>query len=234
VLFFRRGEWSRCPGKYFGATKMAIEINAELRTDLGKGASRRLRHEEKIPAIVYGLSEPASLTIDLREVRPHIDNEAFYASIVELKVAGSAAAEQVIVRDIQHHPYKIDIMHIDFQRIDANKTMHMHVQVHYTGEAEAPGVKSGGLINHVINEVEVTCLPKDIPEFIEVDVSGLDTGESIHLTDIKMPEGVELTALSHGDENHDTAIVSIHAPKVIVEEDEDAVVAAETPSEGAE
>jgi len=186
---------------------MAIEINAELRTDLGKGASRRLRHEEKIPAIVYGLSEPASLTIDLREVRPHIDNEAFYASIVELKVAGSAAAEQVIVRDIQHHPYKIDIMHIDFQRIDANKTMHMHVQVHYTGEAEAPGVKSGGLINHVINEVEVTCLPKDIPE---------------------------LTALSHGDENHDTAIVSIHAPKVIVEEDEDAVVAAETPSEGAE
>jgi len=200
---------------------MAIEINAETRTDLGKGASRRLRHEEKIPAIVYGEGDPKSLTIDLREIRPHVNNEVFYASIVSLKVDGKKTAEKVIVRDIQHHPYKVDIMHIDFQRVDAKKKMHMHVQLHFTGADEAPGVKAGGIVSHVVNEVEVNCLPKDIPEFIEVDISALELGSAIHLTEITMPKGVELTALSHGDENHDTAVVSIHAPKVVVETEED-------------
>ncbi len=213
---------------------MAIEINAETRTDLGKGASRRLRHQEKIPAIVYGSGDPVSLTIDLREVRPHVDNEIFYASIVDLKVDASKTAEQVIVRDIQHHPFKIDIMHIDFQRIDMNKKMHMHVQLHFTGEDIAPGVKqNGGIVSHVINEVEVECLPKDIPEFIEVDVSGLDLGEAIHLTDLKIPEGVELMAMKHGDEDHDTAVVSIHAPKAasVEPEAEEGDVAAAEPEE---
>ncbi len=214
---------------------MAIKINAVMRTDLGKGASRRLRHQEKIPAIIYGSGDPASLTIDLREIRPHIDNEAFYASIVDVNVEGNATAEKVIVRDVQRHPYKIDIMHIDFQRIDVNKAMHMHVQLHFIGEENAPGVKEGGLVNHVVNEVEVTCLPKDIPEFIEVDISALGMGESIHLTEMKMPEGVELTALSHGDENHDTAIVSIHTPKVVAEEtEEDAAAAVAAPDTDAE
>jgi len=205
---------------------MAIEINAETRTDLGKGASRRLRFEEKIPAIVYGSGDPASLTIDLREIRPHVDNEMFYASIVDLKVDGKKKAEKVIVRDIQHHPFKIDIMHIDFQRVDAKKKMHIHVQLHFTGEDKSPGVKGGGLVSHVVNEVEVTCLPKDIPEFIEVDISALETGDSVHLTELNVPKGVELTALSHGDENHDTAVVSVHTPKVIVEEEDEAPVAA--------
>lgn len=202
---------------------MAITINAETRTDLGKGASRRLRHEAKIPAIVYGSGEPISLTIDLREVRPHVDTEVFYASIINLNIDGKKTAESVIVRDIQHHPFKIDVMHVDFQRVDVKKKMHMHVQLHFTGEELSPGVKSGGQVNHVVNEVEVSCLPKDIPEFIEVDISALDTGESIHLTELNVPKGVELTALSHGDENHDTAVVSIHVPKVVVEtEDEPA------------
>jgi len=202
---------------------MAITINAETRTDLGKGASRRLRHQAKIPAIVYGSGEPVSLTIDLREVRPHVDTEVFYASIIDLKIDGKKTEESVIVRDIQHHPFKIDVMHVDFQRVDAKKKMHMHVQLHFTGEELSPGVKSGGQVNHVVNEVEVSCLPKDIPEFIEVDISALDTGESIHLTELNVPKGVELTALSHGDENHDTAVVSIHMPKVVVEtEDEPA------------
>jgi len=200
---------------------MAIEINAETRTDLGKGASRRLRHQEKIPAIVYGSGDPKSLTIDLREVRPHIDNEAFYASIVEVKVDGKKTPEKVIVRDIQHHPYKVDIMHIDFQRVDAKKKMHINVQLHFIGEDAAPGVKEGGLVSHVVNEVEVICLPKDIPEFIEIDISALEMGAALHLTEITMPKGVELAALSHGDENHDTAVVSIHAPKVVVETEED-------------
>jgi len=205
---------------------MAIEINAETRTDLGKGASRRLRHEEKIPAIVYGSGDPVSLTIDLREVRPHIDNEVFYASIVGLKIDGKKTAEKVVVRDIQHHPYKVDVMHVDFQRVDAKKKMHMQVQLHFIGEEASPGVKSGGLVSHVVNEVEVICLAKDIPEFIEVDISGLETGEAIHLTELNIPKGVELAALSHGDENHDTAVVSIHAPKVVVETEDDAAPAA--------
>ena len=213
---------------------MAITINAETRTDMGKGASRRLRHEEKIPAIIYGSGDPKSLTIDLREIRPHVNNEVFYASIVSLKVDGKKTAEKVIVRDIQHHPFKIDVMHIDFQRVDAKKKMHIHVQLHFTGVDVAPGVKAGGQVNHVVNEVEVICLPKDIPEFIAIDISALELGASVHLTDIVMPKGVELAALSHGDENHDTAVVSIHTPKVIVEtEDEDAEAAPEAAADDA-
>jgi len=174
---------------------MAIEINAETRTDLGKG----------------------------REVRPHVDNELFYASIINLKVDGKKTAEKVIVRDIQHHPFKIDIMHLDFQRIDMKKKMHIHVQLHFTGEEIAPGVKQGGgIVSHVINEVEVECLPKDIPEYIEVDISGLELGDSIHLTELKAPEGVELTAMKHGDEDHDTVVVSVHAPKAVSVEPEEA------------
>ncbi len=190
---------------------MAIEINAEARTDLGKGASRRLRHQEKMPAILYGAgSDPVNLTIDQREIRPHVDNELFYSSIVSLKVDGKA--EKVIVRDMQHHPYKVDVMHIDFQRVDPKTKMHIHVPLHFIGEDVSPGIKAGGIISHVAMEVEVECLPKDIPEFIEVDVSGLNSGESIHLTEMKLPKGVELMALKHG-EGHDTAIAAIHAPK---------------------
>ena len=213
---------------------MAIKINADTRTDLGKGASRRLRHQEKIPAIIYGSGDPISLTIDLREVRPHVQNEAFYASIVEVNVDGKKTPEKVIVRDIQHHPYKIDIMHVDFQRVDAKKAMHINVQLHFKGEDVAPGVKEGGLVNHLVNEVEVICLPKDIPEFIEIDISALELGGAVHLTDITMPKGVELVALSHGDENLDSAVVSVNAPKVIVEtEDEDEAAPAADAEDGA-
>ena len=201
---------------------MAITINAVTRADLGKGASRRLRLTEHLPAIVYGSGDPISLTIDQREIRPHVDNEVFYASIVDLVIDGKKKAEKVIVRDIQHHPFKIDIMHVDFQRVDAKKPMHMNVQLHFMGEESAPGVKvGGGIVSHVLNEVEVICLPKNIPEFIEVDVSAVELGGAVHLTDLKMPKGVELAALSHGNENHDTTVFSIHAPKVVTAEDED-------------
>ena len=212
---------------------MAITINAETRTDLGKGASRRLRHEAKIPAIVYGSGDPLSLTVDLREIRPHVNNEAFYSTLVSLKVDGKKTAEKVIVRDIQHHPYKVDVMHIDFQRVDAKKVMHITVQLHFVGEEQAPGVKAGGLVGHVINEVEIICLPKDIPEFIEVDISALELGAALHLSDIKMPKGVELAALSHGDDNHDEAVVSIHAAKVVAEEEDEAAVAPVAAEDGA-
>ena len=200
---------------------MSIELNAATRTDEGKGASRRLRHAEKMPAIIYGGGkDPVSLVFEQKDIRAHQDTEIFYASLIDLKIDGKKA-EKVIVRDVQHHPYKMDMMHVDFQRVDAKSKMHMHVPIHFTGEDESPGVKTGGLVSHVVTEVEVLCLPKDIPEFIEVDLSKLDTGDSFHLTEIVMPEGVELTALLHGDENHDTSIASIHAPKVVIEEEED-------------
>ena len=203
---------------------MTIEINAETRTDLGKGASRRLRHQEKLPAIVYGSGEPLSLTIDQREMRPQVNNEVFYSSIVSLKIDGKKA-EKVIVRDIQHHPFKVDVMHVDFQRIDAKKKMHIHVPLHFIGEDVAPGVKAGGLVSHVVNEVEIECLPKDIPEFIEVDLSEMHVGDVVHLLDLKLPEGVEVLELQQG-EAHEAAVVTMHVRKV-VEEIED--VAPEAP-----
>ena len=199
---------------------MAITINAETRTDLGKGASRRLRLEAKMPGILYGAGgDPVNLTIDLREIRPQVENEVFYSSIINLKVDGKA--EKVIVRDMQHHPFKVDVMHIDFQRVDAKHKMHINVPLHFIGEDVAPGVKlQGGIFSHVFTELEVECLPKDIPEFIEVDVSALNSGESIHLSEIKMPKGVALMAMKQG-EDHDTAVVAIHPPKVSAAADED-------------
>ncbi len=210
---------------------MTIELNAELRTDLGKGASRRLRHAEKLPAILYGLGKDSvSLTMLQKDLRPYLDDEHFYASILSLKIDGKA--EKVILRDMQHHPYKVDIMHVDFQRVDAKAKMHIHVPIHYVGELESPGVKLGGLVSHLAVEVEVECLPKDIPEFIKVDMSAMDVGDIIHLTDLKMPKGVEVMALKH-DEAHDTAICSIHAPKVVVEADDEAAEAGESAGEEA-
>jgi len=200
---------------------MSIELNAETRTDEGKGASRRLRHAEKMPAIVYGAGKkPVSLVFEQKDIRAVQDSEVFYSSVIGLKIDGKKA-EKVIVRDVQHHPYKVDMMHVDFQRIDAKAKMHMHVPLHFIGEDQSPGIKTGGLMSHVVMEVEVQCLPKDLPEYIEVDVSTLDTGESIHLTELVMPKGVELMALMHGDENHDTAVAAIHAPKVVAEVEED-------------
>jgi len=220
------------PWQVYLELQMAITINATTRTDLGKGASRRLRLTEHMPAIVYGSGDPISLTIDQREIRPHVDNEVFYASIVDLVIDGKKKAEKVIVRDIQHHPFKVDVSHIDFQRVDAKKPMHMTVQLHFIGEDIAPGIKQeGGVASHVLNDVEVICLPKDIPEFIEVDVSALNTGDFVHLSDLKMPKGVELAALSHGDESHDTTVFSIHVPKVVVDEED---VAGEAPAAAAE
>jgi len=196
---------------------MAIELNAELRADQGKGASRRLRHTDKLPAIVYGAGKDAvNLMLTQREVRAVMKNQVFYSSIVQLKFDGKN--EQVILRDIQHHPYKLDILHMDFQRVDANKKLHMHVPLHFINEEKSPGVKlEGGIVSHVVIEVEVECLPKDIPEYIEVDVSALHLNHAIHLSGIKLPAGVEIRALKHGVD-HDSAVVSIHAPKQIVEE----------------
>ena len=193
---------------------MQIELNAELRTDMGKGASRRLRRAEKMPAIMYGADkEPESLVIEQKAIRGLQDVEAFYTSIIDLKIDGKA--QKVVVRDVQHHPYKMDLMHVDFQRVDAKHKLHMHVPLHFIGEAKAPGVKQqGGIVSHLLVEVEVECLPKDIPEFIEVDMSAMNTGDIIHLSDLTLPKGVEFRGgeLIAGGDN-DAAVCSIHAPK---------------------
>ena len=216
---------------------MSIELNAELRTDTGKGASRRLRHANKVPAILYGAGkDPENLTIEQKDVQYELQHEAFFTQVLELNIGGKK--QDVLLRDLQHHPYKQDILHMDFQRVEAKKEMHVNVPLHFINEDIAPGVKTeGGAISHLMTEVEVVCLPKDIPEFIEVDISELHMGEIVHLSDLKMPAGVEVFALKQGEE-HDTAVASIHARKVAeepaAEEPAEAAAEPETKEEGDE
>ena len=191
-------------------------LNAQARTDLGKGASRRLRHAANIPAVVYGGNKPAeSVTILAKEIAKLFENEAAYSHVIELNVDG--AKQNVIVKAMQRHPSKQFIMHADFVRVVAGQKLTAIVPVHFVGE-EAP-VKKGGEISHVLNEIEVTCLPKDLPEFIEVDLANAEIGDIIHLSDLKAPKGVEFVALVHGD---DKAVANVHAPRVAPEAEEGA------------
>jgi large subunit ribosomal protein L25 len=206
-----------------------FEIDAEKRTDEGKGASRRLRHAGKVPAVVYGAEKtPVSISLDHNQFIRHLAEEAFFAHILTLKIDGKK--DKVVLKDLQRHPANDNkIMHADFLRVSAGHVMTMTVPVHYINEEESPGVKLGGEVARLITEVEISCLPKDLPEYIEVDMANLEMDEYIHLTDIELPKGVTLTALSHvGDEeleegersSYDQAMISIHEPRVI-EEDED-------------
>ena len=194
---------------------MKIEINAIVRELKGTGASRRLRHAGKTPGILYGGDKEAiSLEIDSKELFMQFRHEAFHASILTLNLAGKK--EAVILRDFQMHPVRNNIVHIDFQRINENEKISVKVPFHFINEETAPGVKlEGGLISHIMTEIDISCLPKDLPQYIEVDMGALSIGDSIHLSEVKVPEGVELTTLS--DEN-DPAITSISKPKVVVEE----------------
>ncbi|WP_101759752.1 50S ribosomal protein L25/general stress protein Ctc [Oceanicoccus sp. KOV_DT_Chl] len=188
-------------------------INAESRTDLGKGASRRLRRlENKVLGIVYGGSDaPAPLTCATNEIAKLIQNEAFFTSIVDLNLDGKV--QKVVVKDMQRHPAKDSVMHIDLLRVDASTKITMHVPLHFINEDICHGVKmEGGTISHALNDIEVSCLPKDLPEYIEVDMAGLSTGENIHLSDLTLPTGVESVALAHG-EDHDLLVSAVNAPR---------------------
>ena len=190
-------------------------LNAQARTDLGKGASRRLRHAANIPAVVYGGNKPAeSVTILAKEIAKLFENEAAYSHVIELNVDG--AKQNVIVKAMQRHPSKQFIMHADFVRVVAGQKLTAHVPVHFINEA-AP-VKKGGEISHVVAEIEVSCLPKDLPEFIEVDLANAEVGSIIHLSDISAPKGVEFVALAHGN---DLAVANVHAPRVAPEATEE-------------
>ncbi|HEX9707729.1 MAG TPA: 50S ribosomal protein L25/general stress protein Ctc [Steroidobacteraceae bacterium] len=195
--------------------KISFELDAEFREDQGKGASRRLRHLGKIPAILYGGRRDArALLLDHTRLAQLMDNERFYSTIVALKVGDQSQA--AVLKDVQRHPYKNQVMHIDFQRVLEDEKIRMRIPLHFTGGAEATGVKEqGGVLSHVRNDVEVTCLPKDLPEFVEVDVSGLEINQVVKLSGLKLPAGVELAELLAG---RDGPVASIHMPRVEEEE----------------
>lgn len=200
-------------------------LNAELRNDMGKGASRRLRSAGMVPAIMYGgHQEPTSISLIHNELAHELENEAFFSHILTIKLGGKD--ESAIVKDVQRHPSRPLILHIDLQRVSATENIRVHVPLHFINEATSPGVKAGGLVAHSVTEVEVQCLPKNLPEFIEVDLGNLELNDIIHLSDIKLPAGVELVELGHGDE-HDQAVASIHMPRAAKE-------AAEEGEEGGE
>jgi large subunit ribosomal protein L25 len=186
----------------------SFNLEAEIRTDLGKGASRRLRHTEKFPAVVYGAGkDPVSLTLDHKKFMHNLENEAFYSHILTLNVGGKE--EQVVLKDLQRHPAKVAVLHADFLRVSAKEKLHMNVPLHFINEEASPGAKEGGLITHSMTEVEIACLPKDLPEYLEVDLSTLELDHSLHMSDITVPSGVEIVELSHGEE-HDQPIAACH------------------------
>ena len=197
---------------------LIFEIEAEKRTDMGKGASRRLRRSGRVPAIIYGAGkEPQNISLDHNKMMHNLENEGFFSHIITVKLDGKK--QKTILRDLQRHPARPILLHVDFQRVSDDQAIHVHVPLHFIGEDICPGVKQeGGAISHNIIEVEISCLPKDIPEFIEVDVSELKIGDSVHLTDLKVPEGITVAALTHG-EGHDQQVLNVHTTKIAVEEE---------------
>jgi large subunit ribosomal protein L25 len=193
-------------------------ISAEMRDVQGTGASRRLRHAGQVPAVLYGAGkDPAMLTLDHNSLYHNLEDESFHSSILTVDIAGKK--EKAILRDVQMHPFKQLIMHIDLQRISATDKIHMSIPLHFTGGDEAPGVKiEGGIVSHLINELDIICLPDNLPEFISIDISALHLGDSIHLSEITLPEGVESTTLSHGGD--DLAVVTVVAVRGSIEEEE--------------
>ena len=187
-------------------------VTAEPRSDQGKGASRRLRRAGRVPAILYGAGkDPVPLSVDHNELLKQLENEAFYSHILTVQVGGEK--EQAILKDMQRHPAKPFIIHLDFMRVSAGEKIRVNVPLHFMGADVAPGVKvGGGIVTHAVTEVEINCLPKDLPEYIEVDLSELELGHSLHLSDIKLPIGVELVQLLQGEE-HDVAIAAIQVTR---------------------
>ena len=192
-------------------------IKATSRNVEGKGASRRLRHAASIPAIVYGgKAEPMPIQLEHEKIWLASQHEWFYASILDLDIDGKV--EKVLLRDMQRHPYKQLIMHLDFQRVDAKQAIRVAVPLHFLNEDKSPAGKAADVVvTHELNEVQISCLPKDLPEFIEVDLTDLTLGQTIHLSELKLPKGVEVPELKLGKE-HDVAVVVARAGRVEIEE----------------
>jgi len=209
----------------------AIEFTAFPRAGEGRGASRRLRHAGKAPGIVYGgVDKPTPIELDHNALIHALKNEAFHSSILTMKLGSDA--QKVLLRDVQMHPYRPQVLHIDFQRIDENKKIHMKVPLHFINAEIAPAVKEGGaIVSHVMNDLDISCLPRDLPEFIEVDLSTLELGHPIKVSGLKLGNGV--VAVTHGK---DPVVATAVVPKAIVETEETAAAAegeAAAPAEGA-
>lgn len=197
---------------------VSFELNATVRSDLGKGASRRLRRSEKVPAVLYGAEEaPVSLTFEHDALLHALENEAFYSHILTINVDG--VANKAILKDVQRHPFKPKIVHIDLLRVDEQHQIHTQAPLHFINEDKAAGVKKGGSVTHLVTEVEITCFPSQLPEFIEVDVLNLEVGQTLHLSDLNLSEGVTLVELTKGSE-HDLPVVTIQSKGGAQDQDE--------------
>ncbi|MBQ0724435.1 MAG: 50S ribosomal protein L25/general stress protein Ctc [Cycloclasticus sp.] len=187
----------------------SFELAASIREDLGKGATRRLRRQNLVPAVIYGAgAEPVSITLTHNQLLHSTENEAFFSHILSMDLDGKK--EKVIIKALQRHPSKQLLMHADFLRVSMKEKLKVHVPLHFIGEEIAPGVKQGGVVTHDMVDLEIECLPKDLPEYIEVDISSLEIGDSLHLSNIVVPKGLQIMALSQGAE-HDAQVVAIQA-----------------------
>ncbi|EIJ43354.1 ribosomal protein L25, Ctc-form [Beggiatoa alba B18LD] len=197
-----------------------FEVIAQSRADIGKGASRRLRRDNKVPAVLYGATqEPISLTLSQKEISKHLEHESFYSHVLTIQIDGNKT-EKAVLKAVQRHPYRPIVMHVDFQRINESEKIHMHVPLHFINEESCAAVKTqGGVISHHLSEVEIYCLPKDLPEYIAIDLEKVELGQTIHLSDLVCPAGVEIAGLAHGDEEHNAAVVSIHKPRGAADEE---------------
>ena len=217
-----------------------FEINAEPRGDMGKGASRRLRRLGRVPGIVYGISQEATpIVVSQTDLVNQMQHQAFLSHILTLHIGGKS--EKVVLKDMQRHPYRTVIMHVDFQRIDENQELTMRIPIHFRNEDKCAGVRlEGGAISHIMTEVEISCLPRHLPEYIEVDLAEMKVGDTVHLGELKLPEGVSIYALKHGGDPT-RPVVNVHIPRAIeIEEEVPAegaiaaeAVAGEVPAEGA-
>ncbi len=199
-----------------------IEISARKREAQGTGPARRLRRLGRVPGIVYG-GEQGAVNIDLdhKDLYLNLRNERFHASILTLALDGSK--EQVLLRSVSMHPYRPQVEHVDFQRVQKDRKLHMKVPMHFTNAEKSPGVKDqGGVVSHVLNELDITCFPDDLPEFIEVDLGGLSVGNSVHARDLKLPKGVEL-AIGKAE---NPVVATVVVPQLVTEEEEAAAAAA--------
>ena len=195
-----------------------FEVVAEPRNETGKGAMRRLRRTGKVPAVIYGAGkDTVSLTVDQHAIDKQLEHEAFYSHI--LTVAVGKKKEQVVLKDLQRHPATSQIIHMDLLRVVATQEIDMRVPLHFLNEEKCPGKKAGGVINHLLTELEVRCLPKNLPEYIEVDVINMEIGDSLHLSELTVPDGVDVVALSQETEQ-DQPVVSVQPPQKVVEEEE--------------
>jgi large subunit ribosomal protein L25 len=202
---------------------MAIEVNATPRTTQGKGASRRLRHDGRVPGVLYGAGKQAeAIELDHKEIALKLNQEPFHASILTLNLGSEK--QQVLLRDYQMHPWRAQVLHVDFQRVAKDQKIHMKVPLHFINAEIAPGVKVGaGSVNHVMSELDIVCFPDDLPEYVEVDLSNLEIGHSIHLSELTLPKGVESTQLRGGD---DAVVVTIPVPRAEAPAEEEVAAAA--------